>query len=573
MSDPTPDVVQQYVRGAQRQFATHLSLFLELLGRSASPTVENAIGATRECLGSSIYTENSWANLEVPRLLSSILGCSPAENIRKSKLTLAAFSLTGTFCNLPTERSVIQLRQNAIREIDDNQAMQQALGRFFGSLDSAGLLSILRPLQWSDNIYDYYNVRREAVRTITQSIDRLPSSSDPLIAELLEQVRSLRATDFGKKMLSGVTYTRDGVKATCDVPPRSHGFRFWPYPIDPTISLAWAATAGASLSAVLVGSEISQETINYGVGALFGAATALGAQAAKYSMDRIFVVQPLSPQASRELVGFFHAIANLHELYLLSEFGRNAKVPTSFPAIVDADGYMFAAEKMGSPLHFSDARFVLNNADVATVPVTTLRGPNSGGKSTFTRSILNNSALGQAGARCFAQTCTIAPANRLVYTVPTQSTSGDSEGRYGTELAPLAEQLVDDLGPKTIIGIDEIGSGTSERAAVPAAVAIIETFVYCGAKVVLSTHNDGLVPALQNAQVPIKELHPEGVIHDDPITGERTVQLTHRIKEGPLPADMDPALYVRSVEKRVGVGAAELAEFRDRWQRVNGKRS
>ncbi len=509
--------------------------------------------------------DDGWNNLEIDQLILRVMGVQSDRHINFEEKTLEAISLVRSFCHLPTDVEHIRLRQEAGVELASSPALERAVNQFLQNSGARNLLLIMDGPETGQSWYGWYHECAGAVVEFCKAADRLPRCSSPLLQELFKDLQHFRQTELARRLMHGCTYTLRGVMASCDVPFNSRGFRFWPFPVDPAIALTGAAAAGSALGALAQ----TEPGLLYPIIAGVSAAATLGLFGVKIPIDKELVLHPLHEMAQTQLVPALNSIANLKGLLALNRFFRDAKLPSSSATLVPADEVIFVAQNMGSPLHSTQADFVLNDASIGGPESLVLCGPNSGGKTTWIKSVMLNLLLCQAHGRGFFSAGKISPATKIGFTVPKQNQSSSTEGRFGEELGGIADHLDVTVDSRTILGIDEIGSGTSEKAATPIALPILKTMQFCGMRVILATHNLDLLDTLdENFRI----LHPDAVSEVQP-DGRPGVRLTHKIVEGRFPEDMDPALYARQVAQRMGVDEDGLSRFREEWLRAHPRPS
>jgi DNA mismatch repair ATPase MutS len=288
------------------------------------------------------------------------------------------------------------------------------------------------------------------------------------------------------------------------------------------------------------------------------------AYAGKLIVDKSLVLKPIAKMAQSQIAPALNGVALLKELTALNRFFGESKIPNSRASLVPSDEVIFVAEEMGSALHSKQSDFVLNQSKIAGREIVILCGPNSGGKTTWIKASQLNLVLCQLTGRGFFTAASFSPATKIILTVPKQNNSNSSEGRFGVELDGIASHMDRTIDSKTLFGIDEIGSGTSEKAATPVAIPILQTLQFCGVRVLLATHNLDLLESISRNPIACTPLHPEAIqIRQQ--DGSDGVHLTRKIREGVFPANMDPALYAKQVAQRLGIDNMALDEFRADW--------
>ena len=146
-------------------------------------------------------------------------------------------------------------------------------------------------------------------------------------------------------------------------------------------------------------------------------------------------------------------------------------------------------------------------------------GPNMGGKTVALKLVGLAVAMTACGMHVPAAAATIGRFERVCTDIGDEQSIAQNASTFSAHLRRLAE-IVDAANDRTLILIDEIGSGTEPNAGAALAVALLERFLERGARVVATTHATELKlfgadhPFVANASVRF-----------DPETYEPTYQL------------------------------------------------
>jgi DNA mismatch repair protein MutS2 len=146
-------------------------------------------------------------------------------------------------------------------------------------------------------------------------------------------------------------------------------------------------------------------------------------------------------------------------------------------------------------------------------------GPNMGGKTVTLKLVGLAVAMAASGMHLPAAAATIGRFERVCTDIGDEQSIAQNASTFSAHLRRLAE-IVDAANDRTLILIDEIGSGTEPNAGAALAVAVLERFLESGARVVATTHATELKlfgadhPFVANASVRF-----------DPDTYEPTYQL------------------------------------------------
>ncbi|MDB5041138.1 MAG: MutS2 family protein, partial [Candidatus Eremiobacteraeota bacterium] len=148
-----------------------------------------------------------------------------------------------------------------------------------------------------------------------------------------------------------------------------------------------------------------------------------------------------------------------------------------------------------------------------------ISGPNMGGKTVTLKLVGLSVTMAGCGLHVPAAAATIGRFTRVFTDIGDEQSIALNASTFSAHLRRLAE-IVQDSGDRSLILIDEIGSGTEPNAGAALAVAVLEHFLVRGARVVATTHATEL--KLFGAD------HPHVVnasVRFDPETYEPTYQL------------------------------------------------
>ena len=138
-----------------------------------------------------------------------------------------------------------------------------------------------------------------------------------------------------------------------------------------------------------------------------------------------------------------------------------------------------------------------------------ISGPNSGGKTTICKSIVQNQLLAQMGSYVVAEEAAINIADKIRYQAPKFDGLQDDEGRFGTELSRTRD-IFYSTSPGSLVILDELAEGTTYEERLHESFEILSDFHTIGNNTVLVTHNHSLVDrfmAAQKGQCLMAEFH------------------------------------------------------------------
>ncbi|MCK4838416.1 MAG: hypothetical protein KAS94_06400, partial [Desulfobulbaceae bacterium] len=187
------------------------------------------------------------------------------------------------------------------------------------------------------------------------------------------------------------------------------------------------------------------------------------------------------------------AVAAIDELMSFVNFNQVAHHPTCMPEFTNNRYHHFIATELRNPTQAAtDLSYVPNNITLDDCRATFITGPNSGGKTTICKTIVQNQILGQIGAPVMASSARINMADRITYQAPAFDTLIDEEGRFGTELK-VTRDIFYATTPKSLVILDEIAEGTTTHEKMSLSGQIMEGFYTIGNNTLLVTHSSELV--------------------------------------------------------------------------------
>ncbi|MEN8136434.1 MAG: hypothetical protein ABFS18_13005 [Thermodesulfobacteriota bacterium] len=188
------------------------------------------------------------------------------------------------------------------------------------------------------------------------------------------------------------------------------------------------------------------------------------------------------------------AVAALDELMSFVNFSQAPPHhPTCMPEFTNSRYHHFIAKDLRNPTQSADdPDYVPNDIALDGCRATFITGPNSGGKTTISKTIVQNQLLGQIGAPVMASSAKINMADRITYQAPAFDTLIDEEGRFGTELK-VTRNIFYATTPQSLVILDEIAEGTTTHEKMSLSVDIMEGFYAIGNNTLLVTHSFELV--------------------------------------------------------------------------------
>jgi DNA mismatch repair protein MutS len=210
------------------------------------------------------------------------------------------------------------------------------------------------------------------------------------------------------------------------------------------------------------------------------------------------------------------------------------------------------------------ARMVTNDIrfDARLGRVWVLTGPNSSGKTTYTRAVALAQVLFQAGLYVCARSARLSPADAIHTHFPTREETRPGLGRLDVEAQRLAA-IFRQATPRSLILLNEALSGTSALEALDLARGVVRGLRLLGARAVYVTHLHELAARVDeiNATTPgdgtVASLIADSV--DDGVSGDASVirRLTYRVLASP-PRGVS---FAAEIAEQHGISYAQLARL------------
>ena len=396
----------------------------------------------------------------------------------------------------------VYARQDAYWELASNVRLQEAIVEFLENF-AAGEGELFKFLNAHMHPLLAYGDYQRAMRTINNmmgAIEKLPAVETVYLDSLVQNIRSFIRSPCYEMANGSVIRTMQGVIARSEkkgffggLPfhPRRLGFgALWPsFP-----AVFFGAAWGLGLMQPAVARTMFYATSFFsGAGLLYG-------MLLKPMIDYETAVLPVRKRFidSYQFATAVEAVAAIDELLSFVRFGQEMPHPTVMPEITNEESHFFVARDLRNPLLARhDKNFVANDVELTGARMTFITGPNSGGKTTYCKTIVQNQILGQIGAPVVASNAMMNMADMIVYQAPHFDTLSEEEGRFGTELK-VTRDIFYSVTPQSLAILDEIAEGTTSHEKLTFSVEIMKGFYAIGNNTLLVTHSFELVESFMN---------------------------------------------------------------------------
>jgi DNA mismatch repair ATPase MutS len=397
---------------------------------------------------------------------------------------------------------LVHAKQDSFCELESNRQLQDAIQEFLAEFNKGevGLFKLLNAHTHPLFVYSDYRKAMQAIENMLAAIKRLPQPETVYLDSLIKSILSFNGSPV-RSIVSGNAYrTFRGVMSrqekgllTPAIRFRSHRFGFGSiWPAFPGIYFGMAWFFGFMDPAIAKALFLSTSWFSV-FGVLYG-------MLLKPIIDYDTAILPIRDRLlnSNRFASAIEAVGAIDELLSFVRFGEEMIHPTVMPEMTNEESHFFVAKNLRNPVIAKDDKdFVANDVNLTRERMLFITGPNSGGKTTFCKTIVQNQILGQIGAPVVASGAMINMADKITYQAPSFDTLSDPEGRFGTELK-VTRDIFFSVTPKSLAILDEIAEGTTTHEKVTFSVDIMKGFYAIGNNTLLVTHSHELVENFRN---------------------------------------------------------------------------
>ncbi len=397
---------------------------------------------------------------------------------------------------------LVHAKQDSFCELESNRQLQDAIQEFLAEFNKGevGLFKLLNAHTHPLFVYSDYREARQAIENMLAAIKRLPQPETFYLDSLIKSILSFNDSPV-RSIVSGNAYrTFRGVMSrqekgllTPSIRFRSHRFGFGSiWPAFPGIYFGMAWFFGFMDPAIAKALFLSTSWFSV-FGVLYG-------MLLKPMIDYETALLPIRNRLlnSNRIASAIEAVGAIDELLSFVRFGEEMIHPTVMPEMTNEESHFFVAKNLRNPVIAKDDKdFVANDVNLTRERLLFITGPNSGGKTTFCKTIVQNQILGQIGAPVVASGAMINMADKITYQAPSFDTLSDPEGRFGTELK-VTRDIFFSVTPKSLAILDEIAEGTTTHEKVTFSADIMKGFYAIGNNTLLVTHSHELVENFRN---------------------------------------------------------------------------
>lgn len=445
----------------------------------------------------------------------------------------------------------IQARQQAIRELTQDKKLFQALRSFltdFGKHED-DLFLILNAHTDPMVLYRDYRKAVRSIQSMLQAARALPRPQCSYLAALYRDILQFQDKPV-RHLLAGPAFrTFSGIRSRSERGNLTPAWSFHPSHLD--IGSLWPFLPGIFFGAAwLSSSALLRQSL---VRTLFLSTSWLGAVGLAYGwflkpildFDTAFLPIRQRLLESEAFGSVIEAIARLDEMTSFVAYVDKMPYPTVLPTVTNAATHHFVARGVRNPIiALKDQNYVANDVNMVDQKIIFITGPNSGGKTTYCKTIVQNQILAQIGCPVVAEEASVNIADRVIYQAPNFDSLADEEGRFGTELKTTRD-IFFSVTPKSLAILDEIAEGTTTHEKLSFSTEIMHGFHTIGNSTLLVTHSYELADHFRQ--------QGKGAFLKMEVVGDRP---SHKIAEG-ISRDSN----AERVAKKIGFSRQDIKDY------------
>ncbi len=407
-------------------------------------------------------------------------------------------------------------KQNSIKELEKDGRKRGALIGYLNSLAKREpymhrylfQCSYCQSEPYNLRFVDQYKLYHESMKFFENMVDGvkdLPSVESPYIGILVEDIRNIDKKRVFELIKGPVYKTFEGIKAKKEVQIYTPRIKFTLRSFKPALTIPYGALFLSmyfeSLRFIAALAVAAYSPIMYGYPQSFDS---------KYFITPLREIYKNDPNLSRGI----EALGMIDELLSFYEYSKAMGDDMVLPTINRASKHYLIAKNVRNPiLAKANQDYVPNDVNINGQKLTIITGSNSGGKTTYCKTIAQMQLLAQIGCYVPAEEAELSIADKILYQAPMFDSIGDVEGRFGTELK-ITRDIFFKATPRSLIILDELAEATTYEEKMEISYAILNGFNKIGSTIILVTHNHELASRFlqegrsQNLQVEFRNKKP-----------------------------------------------------------------
>lgn len=407
-----------------------------------------------------------------------------------------------------TDATLIAEKQKALAELRSNSELRQQVEEFVqrAGRDEQSFYGFhakeysKRWLGWPTTIHNSYKGSVRFMRNLMKGLGSVIPESDYLKAldQNLTDLREDEISAYIKKPLRASLYK--GLRQPSEMR------KYLPEPwleYRPTDFRAYRFTALVAPIAGIFAASLSKDPSSMLL-AIYGSMAYMVYLPLIVGLGRNFdekvFTQPFDNRthSNTAVINAVESLGKLDELLSLVNYADSLKAPITLPEVVDAPKHFFEARGLRNPaLVGTNPYYVPNDIDLDGARVTFLTGPNSGGKTALTKTILQAQVLAQIGSYIPAKQARISIADKILYQSRMVNRIQDQEGGFGVE-AETTRDIVFGVPPgRFIIGLDDLMGATTYEEGSRHSEDILNALYLLEGNTIFITHNHELAESFE----------------------------------------------------------------------------
>lgn len=395
-----------------------------------------------------------------------------------------------------TDLNYIRSKQESLKEIASNDKLRQTLLDFVHEY-SKGEGALYKFFN-KDLIamFPYRDLKRakKSAANITKLIQTIPQVETSYLRGLMAKLHLYECSSIYEMMTGSIYKTFKGLKSVKEVGLFTPKLKFIPHRFSKWI-FAGPLVALAPYIINRFEFEPSISPLMSTIGLVWTGLYVIYSLIVKPVKDTGNFIEPLRKQCINDeyFSRAVDAVGMIDELLSCHRFASKLSPATTLPLITDGDHHFFQATDIKNPILATDRpECVPNDIQLNGHRLSFISGPNSGGKTTICKSIVQNQLLAQIGSYVLAEKAKINIADMISYQAPKFDGLQDDEGRFGTELSRTRD-IFYSTSPRSLVILDELAEGTTYEERLHESFGILYDFYTIGNNTVLVTHNHSLV--------------------------------------------------------------------------------
>ena len=454
-----------------------------------------------------IIDEKTLFTIDVPDLFNAI---------NHTRTKTGAATLFRSLVKPLDSLELILEKQNSIKELEKDRKIKEALNGYLNSLAKREpyihryLFQCLycQSEPYNLRFVDQYKLYRESMEFFKNMVDGvkdLPRLESPYLRILIEDIRSIDEKRVFELIKGPVYKTLKGLKTKQEVQIYTPRIKFTLRSFKPTLAIPYVALFLSMyfepMRFLAVLAALAYSPIMYGYPERF---------------DRKHFISPLRDMYKKDpdIRRGIEALGMIDELLSFYEYSRAMGQPMVLPTITNASKHYFVAKNVRNPiLAKGNPDYVPNDVNVNGQKLTIITGSNSGGKTTYCKTIAQMQLLSQIGCYVPAEEAELSIADKILYQAPMSDSIIDTEGRFGTELE-RTKDIFFKANPRSLVILDELAEATTYEEKTEISYVILNGFNKIGSTTILITHNHELASRFlqegrcQHLQVGFKNKKP-----------------------------------------------------------------